>query len=203
MAYIYKITNDINQKVYIGKTYHSSIMQRFKEHYKDAFKESEEKRPLYAAMRKYGIEHFHIEEIEETNIPEEREKYWIEKYGSFLTGYNAILGGDGRPYADYSLIYSLWEQGKTCKEIKDITHYDQKTIKAALKNNHIDDILIKDRGHKATFKKVAKIDPKTKEILQVYSSIAEAENNNGNTRHIADVCKGTRKTCKGYIWQYI
>lgn len=30
MAYIYKITNDINQKVYIGKTYHSSIMQRFK-----------------------------------------------------------------------------------------------------------------------------------------------------------------------------
>jgi hypothetical protein len=34
-------------------------------------------------MRKYGIDHFHIELIEETNNPEERERYWIEQYRSF------------------------------------------------------------------------------------------------------------------------
>ena len=63
MAYIYKIINDVNDKIYIGKT-ECSIEKRFKEHCKDAFKERNEKRPLYAAMKKYGIDHFHIEEIE-------------------------------------------------------------------------------------------------------------------------------------------
>ena len=52
-------------------------------------------------MNKYGIEHFHIELIEETDNPEEREIYWIEKLGSFKNGYNATLGGDGKKYLDY------------------------------------------------------------------------------------------------------
>ena len=67
MAYIYKITNDINQKIYIGKT-EFSIEKRFKEHCCDAFRKKNEKRLLYAAMRKYGIEHFYIELIEESEI---------------------------------------------------------------------------------------------------------------------------------------
>ena len=74
MAFIYKITNDINDKIYVGKT-EFSIEKRFAEHCKDAFKRTEEHRPLYNAMRKYGIEHFHAELIEETNSPEEREIY--------------------------------------------------------------------------------------------------------------------------------
>ena len=35
MAFIYKITNDINDKVYIGKTL-SSVEKRWKEHLKDS-----------------------------------------------------------------------------------------------------------------------------------------------------------------------
>ena len=123
MAYIYKITNDINDKLYIGKT-QLTVEERFKEHCKDAFKPCEEKRPLYAAMRKYGIEHFHIETIEETNEPNEREQYWIEFYGSFKYGYNATLGGDGKRYCDYDLIYTLYQEGKTIKEIAQILNYD-------------------------------------------------------------------------------
>ena len=49
MSYIYKITNDINDKVYVGKT-NFSIQKRFEEHCKDAFKPRTEKRPLYMAM---------------------------------------------------------------------------------------------------------------------------------------------------------
>ena len=127
MAYIYQITNDINEKIYIGKT-ESSIENRFREHCNDAFRERNEKRPLYSAMRKYGIEHFHIKLIEETNDPEEREKYWIEKLGSFKYGYNATIGGDGKRYADYDLIYSLYNQGNNYKQIHEITHYDDHTI---------------------------------------------------------------------------
>ena len=60
MPYIYKITNTINNKVYIGKTV-ASIEERWKEHCHDYKRHRCEKRPLYAAMRKYGVEHFQIE----------------------------------------------------------------------------------------------------------------------------------------------
>lgn len=49
MAYIYKIINDVNQKIYIGKT-EFFIEKRFKEHCKDAFRERNEKRPLYMVI---------------------------------------------------------------------------------------------------------------------------------------------------------
>ena len=52
MAYIYKITNLINGKVYIGKTSEKTIEERFKIHIKDSKKEHCEKRPLYDAMNK-------------------------------------------------------------------------------------------------------------------------------------------------------
>ena len=61
-------------------------------------------------MRKYGIEHFHIELIEETDNPEEREVFWIENKRSFKNGYNATKGGDGRPYLDYDLIISTYNE---------------------------------------------------------------------------------------------
>ena len=59
-------------------------------------------------MRKYGIEHFHIELIEETDNPEEREVYWIEQKQSFKYGYNATMGGDGQKYIDYDLVVATY-----------------------------------------------------------------------------------------------
>ena len=106
MAYIYKITNDINNKIYIGKT-HLNIEQRFKIHCQDSQKVTQEHRPLYAAMRKYGIEHFYIELVEETTNPEEREIYWINYYNSFKNGYNATLGGDGKQLFSHEQIAKL------------------------------------------------------------------------------------------------
>ena len=64
MSYIYKITNQINGKLYIGKT-NRTIQERFKEHCRDYLKRGNEKRPLYSAMKKYGIRNFSIESIEE------------------------------------------------------------------------------------------------------------------------------------------
>jgi len=76
---IYKIFNDVNDKVYIGKTLHS-IEKRFAEHIADSKRKRNELRPLYAAMNKYGIEHFHVELIEtvDSTLLNEREKYWIQ-----------------------------------------------------------------------------------------------------------------------------
>lgn len=61
-------------------------------------------------MRKYGIEHFRISLIEETYQPEERERYWIEYFGSFKNGYNATQGGDGKSYLDYNLIIATYQK---------------------------------------------------------------------------------------------
>ena len=76
-GYIYIIKNDINDKVYIGKTLLSSIQERFKEHIKDSKRRDKEHRPLYNAMNKYGIEHFSIEQLEkcDASILSDREKY--------------------------------------------------------------------------------------------------------------------------------
>lgn len=61
MSFIYKITNQINGKSYIGKTNLASIQERFKEHIHDSKRVHMEKRPLYSAMNKYGSENFKIE----------------------------------------------------------------------------------------------------------------------------------------------
>ena len=127
MAYIYKITNDINQKIYIGKTTLPSVEERFKQHCNDCSKRTEEHRPLYSAMKKYGIEHFHIEIIEECPIQnlEEKERYWIEKLGSFKEGYNATKGGDGRPYLDHDLIIKTYNETNSLKKTAELLSVDK------------------------------------------------------------------------------
>lgn len=203
MAYIYKIINDINGKIYIGKTEYG-IEKRFYEHCRDAFKPRCEKRPLYDAMNKYGIEHFHVELVEETDIPEERERYWIEYYGSFKNGYNATLGGDGRRYADYDLIYGLWQQGLNAKEIHEKLGYDTQTVRCALISFQVSPKIRQERGRLKQSKAVLMIDKDTEEILQIFPSIEAAYKYLGkqSSGHIAEACKGKRKTVYGYKWKY-
>ena len=53
---------------------------------------------LYQSIRKYGLDNFIfeiIEELEDYSIAAEREKYWIQYYNSYKNGYNESLGGDG------------------------------------------------------------------------------------------------------------
>ena len=94
MGFIYKITNLINGKVYIGQT-SRTIKERYKEH-KKAFKKKNV--ALYCAMRKYGINNFKIEQIEkcDNTLLNEREIYWIAKYKSNNSkiGYNETNGGE-------------------------------------------------------------------------------------------------------------
>lgn len=201
MAYIYRITNDINQKIYIGKT-EFSIEKRFKEHCRDCIKEKNEKRPLYAAMRKYGVEHFHIELIEETNNPEERETYWIEYYGSFKNGYNATVGGDGKRYIDYDLIIKLYQEHLSIKKVSELTGHDVRTISRIISSVFSDEEKGKN-GHKLIQRPVARLDAETEEILEIFVSVSEADRKYNAHGHIGSVCLGKRKTACGYKWKYI
>ena len=207
MAYIYKITNDINNKVYIGKT-EFSIEKRFKEHCQDAFRDRNEKRPLYSAMRKYGIEHFHIELIEETDNPEEREIYWIEALKTFKLGYNATKGGDGRKYIDYDLVISTYKEVGNMRKTAEILNIDFSSVFNILHNKNVEIIPTQQVLSKA----VAMIE--NEEIKKVFSSAIEAgkyiveigvseADPVGVKSHIVQVCNGKRKTAYGYKWKYI
>lgn len=215
MSIIYKITNDINGKVYIGKT-EFTIEKRFNEHCRDAYKPHEEQRPLYKAMRKYGINHFHIENIEECSSDEvsQREIYWIEYYGSYRDGYNATLGGDGKTYIDVEALLQLWEEGKGLKQIREATGHDLDIISKKLREKGVSPEEITKRGLQNISKKVLMID-KNDQVIRVFNSTREAarylietlnkssSSESGYSTHISEVCRGIRKTCLGYKWQYI
>lgn len=206
MPYIYKIVNDINNKIYIGKTTFS-IERRWQEHSKDYKKLSQQHRPLYSAMQKYGIEHFHISLIEECNLLEldQRERYWIESYNSFINGYNATIGGDGKPYADYGIILQLWQEGYNKISIRKITGYSDSTIYQALKDIPLQERLLRNKiTMQNLYSKPVKQLSKDGEVLHVYSSTKEAAKMTGcQSNHIQEVCNNKRKTTGGYKWAYL
>ena len=97
---IYKITNKINQKVYIGKL--NNIENRWKYHQTRYLQKKEYNKPLYRAFRKYGINNFSFEILEEIDdniyniIGNERETFWINYFNSYgELGYNGTHRGDG------------------------------------------------------------------------------------------------------------
>ena len=206
MPYIYKITNKFNGKAQIGKTT-SSVERRWNEHCKDAFKERCEKRPLYSAMRKYGIDAFFIEELEKVddlNMLSERECFQIEHYGTFKHGYNATTGGDGKPYIDHDLVKAYWDEGFSVKEISEKIGCDYNYVSRIL-NNHVSHEARSLRGIDRTKKAVKQIDPKTNQVIKIYASIADAERELGcvGDRHISQVCSGKRRTTQGFKWEYV
>ena len=109
---IYKITNLINGHSYIGQSI--CIELRWKNH--KCYDKECENYPLYRAFRKYGIDNFSFEIIEECepNLLNEKEVYWINFYNTYSNGYNQTSGGDGRNNSivkltddDIKVIYDL------------------------------------------------------------------------------------------------
>lgn len=205
MPYIYKITNCYNGKVYIGKT-SRTVQQRWQEHCRERLRHID--RPLYRAINKYGIDLFSIEEIEKVDSDEmacEREKYWIEYYGSFKVGYNATVGGDGKSYVDYDKIEGLYHQGKTIKEVASILKYDRKTVQKVVDILGFSKEFRAKRRIESISKMVVMKNKTNNEILEVFESIEAAYRylNKQSSGHIAAVCAGKRQSAYGYKWEYL
>lgn len=112
---IYKIVNDINDKVYVGQTIRT-LAQRFQKHcsYSDDVNHT---MAIKKAIHKYGRDHFKIvllEEIEDCNQEalNEREIYWIAYYNAYTNGYNLTKGGQ---YCGHSQKLSTEEEDKLVK----------------------------------------------------------------------------------------
>ena len=95
---IYKHTNKLNGKHYVGVTKYT-IEKRWAEHKNTAKHKIRKGSKFQYALRKYGTsdevwEHTVIVKDVPEEFKQAFEKYWINYYDSFKNGYNATIGGD-------------------------------------------------------------------------------------------------------------
>lgn len=96
---IYKLTNKINGKPYVGQTTEKDINNRWKKY---KYLLCKEQPKIYRALKKYGVDNFLFEVIDnacesQTQL-DDLETLYIEKFDSIRNGYNCKTGGsNGRP----------------------------------------------------------------------------------------------------------
>lgn len=134
MIGIYKIENKINGKIYIGQSI--AIKTRWRQHRYEA-QTGESQAPLYLALRKYGIENFSFEVLEECpqELLNEKEIFWIAHYKSNDRdfGYNVLAGGqNGGVFYPNEWFYELWDAGFTVGEIQKELGVSQGTVSSKL-----------------------------------------------------------------------
>lgn len=202
---IYKVQNKTNGKIYIGQTARD-IKVRIDEHCRHS------STAIDAAIAKYGIESFDVEQIDTAETIEElneKEIYWIQFYSSMApNGYNLCEGGDntigyhhkdiskrkmsvakskmyvgeGNPF--YGKKHSSESKKKMSEKRKGLAHLTQEQIDTLR------------ASHRTV--KVRNID-----TGEVFDSVkAAAERYGLKDTHITRVCKGKRKRTGGYRWEY-
>lgn len=208
MIGIYKITNQVNGKVYIGQSV--CIERRWNEHKARAFNlnNKDYDKPFYRSIRKYGVGNFNLEVLEECKQEElnEKEMYWIKYYDATnkKRGYNIKLGGDGAGTVyDYDEIYNLWKPGLKSYEIQSILACDDSIITKALRAHDvsISEALSQSQTNK---KKIVALDLKNRQPLKIFDSALEA----ARFFHIKETqSESIRKAIKnnysslGYYWE--
>ena len=93
---IYLVENLLNHKKYIGQA--KNIKQRFVKNHKYDYKNPNNcnyETKFYQALRKYGLDNFKVEVLQlcEEEELDRLEVEYIDKYDSFINGYNSTKGG--------------------------------------------------------------------------------------------------------------
>ena len=205
MGYIYLITNNVNGNKYVGKT-ELSIEERWGQHIKDSKKEKCEIRPLYRAIRKYGVENFSIKEID-TGQGEElnnKEQYWIQYYDTYKNWYNATLGGDGKILLDYDEIIKTYLLNHNATEVARTLGCSADSVYKILKANDVPITKNTEIITEKYAKEIVQYDKKGN-FIQTHRSAHDAARVLGDERyrqHIQECLKGKRKSAYGYLWRY-
>lgn len=219
MAIIYKITNKISGKAYIGQT-RTSLSERMRRHYYVA--KTQATTGIDFAIHKYGRENFIVETICECKEEEldEKEKYYINKYNTYNDGYNLTLGGqrDNGKKLQINLLeaynYYLKEQSleRTAKKFNCCS----KVLSRLFNEQNLKSNLFMYKGKDNLKKGVALAKKKTKiqELNLIFESTAECARwliKNGYTTSpektvagcIGRVTRGERKTYLKLHFEYI
>lgn len=138
-GYIYKITNNINGKIYIGMT-SRDVSIRFREHLKGANRTNTKKiQVVDYAIKKYGKENFSVETLESMSFKlkseliaklKDREVFFIHKFSSANNkmGYNITKGGDSCATYQEKPVWKYTKDGEFIEEYRSLAE-------AALANN--------------------------------------------------------------------
>lgn len=212
---IYRITNTVNSKSYVGLT-SRSVRQRWTEHRRDAKKGSS--LPLHSALRKYGPDSFKIEVLEECDSIEylcEREQHWIQELGTFGGGYNATAGGEGSightVTDEHRRILSEVNQGN--QNAIGYHHTDEARKRIGDAARMRDAIGSQTRGKKLSkervenkrvqqFKSVIKCDMNGQPLAYFESMLAAAKSLNTTPQGISRCCRYPSRSALGFKWRY-
>ena len=212
MGFVYKITNKINDAIYIGITTRGYKI-RWKEHTNCLGLpwDSQKNSLLHRALLKYDKQNFSFEVIEETDDLDNREKYWINYYHcyigdpEYIKGYNMTPGG--RDYITTSFfkekVLKLWEEGKNIQEILSIVSCSDTTIYNILNKANIDHRERADRGYKYKSKSVNQYTldgifiqrfPSLGAVVRMYPKLT--------TGNLSKACNGKISQAGRFIWIY-
>lgn len=221
MGYIYKICEN-DTSVYIGQTI-KTIEQRWAEHLNTAKRKNNNVGfLLHNKMRAHGIENFSISLVEETENLNEREKYWIQYYNTYVDqgGYNLTLGGEQCSDSLKIPCYQYDLNGKFIKEYSSISEAAR-----AMNGQHTNILSVLQNktytayGFRWSLKKTEKLEfLKTNytgvnkiifqydlqgNFIQSYESSKAAARALGKSQgNISSAATGKRKSAYGFLWSY-
>lgn len=136
-GFIYKITNKVNGKSYIGQTRYT-VEFRWRQH-----QHKKDNTYFHNAIHKYGANNFIVEILEECDLKDlnSREIFYIAKYNTFKKGYNLTIGGDGnrRLLLDdkYEEIKTLYLSGFSSNKIANLYNVDKASITKILRQLNV------------------------------------------------------------------
>lgn len=196
MVGIYKITNKVNGKVYVGK---SEDISKVFEDCKD-FKNNLNKLPIFNEIATYGVDKFEFNILEECSIDQlpEKETYYMNMYGLRDSGY---LGKDA---VDGSVSSGRRKNPNVGLGLR--RHIHKMRTDEAYRASMIE----KYRNNRPNAISIDMMDKTTGEVLMTFPKIMEgARWIRENTKYLkADystinkVCKGNGKSAYGYRWRY-
>lgn len=195
MTGIYKITNTINNKIYIGQSV------RIKDRWNEHCNPSPNKHSIISqAIKKYGKENFTFEVIEECSQDQldEREVFWIKYYNSFEDGYNLTRGGSHGFYYDIEAIYQEYLKINNIAQTAKKIGCSANTVRKVLHSKGIFGSELQD------YKPVECLNPKTLQVVKQFDSIQDAADFAKVSRNaIYMALCGKHKTSAGYYWREI
>jgi len=206
--FIYKATSKTTQKTYIGQS-SQTLQERINQHHSQAYS-SQYNYHFHNAIRKYGIEDFIFEIIEDKIKTREelndKEKFWIAYYDSYYNGYNSTFGGDGRQTRDDEIILKLFSEGKTTEEICEITGYNRSTVYRSYKLNKINNEVWERKSQSLKEKCSRPVEQYslTGDFIKTWGSATECGKALGSQSLISALCRQEKNilSAYGFLFKY-
>lgn len=213
MIGIYKIVNILNGKFYVGQS--REIEERFRKHKRGFKVERLAKLPLYVDMKKYGVDNFRLEVIEECKVDEldEKERYWLHELDAKTNGYNQ--SNEPQPMHDKDFAkkhgkhFTEWNNKMWAKD----SYREMMSKKTRLRNQeYMKDPVNRAKAAKRLKKYTDEIKmpvgqyTKQGELIATFEGVREAERAMDLPNDsIGKVCRGVkyRKTANGFVWKYL